>query len=75
MTETQDYAEEATLVPSGPILLDGLPTRAPVVLTLRSGEAALWLVDLVGQPCGAWSCRPQQEKRRKGSSACVRGAG
>ena len=54
VTETQDDTEEATLLPSGPILLDGLPTRAPVVLTLRAGEAALWMVDLAGQPCGAW---------------------
>jgi hypothetical protein len=53
--------EEGTLVdplPSGPILLDGKPTRAPAVLTLDNNGAALWLIDLSGQPCGAWTSAP-----------------
>jgi hypothetical protein len=59
MTEVRDQ-EEAALdsLPSGPILLDGKPTRAPAILTLSDDGAALWLIDLTGEPCGAWTSTP-----------------
>lgn len=55
MSQTLGETEESALPVSGPILLDGMPTRAPVVVTLRGDHAALWLVDLAGAPCGAWA--------------------
>lgn len=47
-------ATDTELPPSGPVVVDGSPTRAPVVAILGGDQAALWLVDLTGAPCGAW---------------------
>lgn len=56
-----DLIEDATLdvadeqVGSGPSMLDGSPARALVALSPHgAGQAAAWLVNFVGEPCGAW---------------------
>lgn len=54
MSEMQEPEAEVPPLRSGPILLDGRPTRSPAVIVLSDESTAVWLVDLAGEPCGAW---------------------
>lgn len=45
---------EAFLIASGPTKVDGSPVRAPVVVTEQGDMVAVWQIDLLGTPCGAW---------------------
>src|SRR5680860_680664 len=59
MTDASDLegigpGESDPKVSSGPILLNGLPTRRPAVLDERDGLVVVWQVNLTGNPSGAW---------------------
>ena len=54
MTNLEDSAAEISLPIAGPSIIDGQPTRAPVILAQHADQVAIWQVDLVGNPCGAW---------------------
>lgn len=54
MSIIEDLAAEISLPPAGPSIIDGQPTRAPVVIAQHDDEVAIWQVDLAGNPCGAW---------------------
>jgi hypothetical protein len=57
MSILEDSSAENTLPPAGPSIIDGQPTRAPVVVAQHGDEVAIWQVDLAGNPCGAWVLR------------------
>lgn len=54
MSIMEESTPEDSLPPAGPSIIDGQPTRAPVVIEQHDDEVAIWLVDLAGNPCGAW---------------------
>lgn len=54
MSISDESTSEASCSPSGPSIIDGRPTRGPVVLAQDKDEVAVWQIDLAGNPCGAW---------------------
>ena len=54
MTILEDSTTEVGLPLVGPSIIDGQPTRAPVIVAQQGDQVAIWQVDLAGNPCGAW---------------------
>lgn len=58
MTDIPQTADDETATTlSGPTMIDGRPTRGPMVVDEQDGRAVLWQVNLAGSPCGAWVLR------------------
>lgn len=54
MTILEDSSTEVGVPLAGPSIIDGQPTRAPVIVAQQGDQVAIWQVDLAGNPCGAW---------------------
>lgn len=66
MTILEDSSTEVGLPLAGPSIIDGQPTRAPVIVAQQGDQVAIWQVDLAGNPCGAWvlACEGVDAARR-----------